>query len=170
MDYLSITIDSNIPSGPWTLYFHSPAETKWDISTFTKVATMKTWHDWWSVVEALKGKTFADGMFFLMRDPIPPLWENAKNVRGGSYSFRIQKNDVESAFISSAIACMLDRAVTSSDNRIHGISISPKKNFNIIKVWNTDSTRFKNASDLECIADGLKLSDIIYTPFLEKKM
>ena len=31
-----ITIQSEIPTGSWTLYFHSPEETKWTLNTETQ--------------------------------------------------------------------------------------------------------------------------------------
>lgn len=165
-----MNLDTPFPSGSWTLYFHSNDENKWDMSTFISTGSMKNWRDWWTTIETLKDKSFMDGMFFLMRDPIPPLWENARNVRGGSYSYRISKASSGDAFISTAIACMLEKITKDSANIVNGISISPKRGFNIIKVWNTDCTAFNSTSDIEIVVDGVKVDDIMYSPFLEKKM
>lgn len=164
------SLDTPIPTGSWTLYFHSPEETKWDISTFIKVASVATWREWFSMIELMGVRTINDGMFFLMRDPIPPLWENSKNIRGGSYSFRTQRTDAGETFMTTSITCMIEQAMNSTENRIHGISISPKKGFNIIKIWNVDSTKYKAVSDMKLFFEGLRAEEIIYTPFLEKKM
>jgi hypothetical protein len=166
----TLNLDTAIPSGSWTLYFHSPEEQKWDISTFIKVGTVHTWRDWFSITDELGTKAINDGMFFFMRDPIPPLWENSRNIRGGSYSYRIQRSDTVNSFMNSAIAIMLDRAMVNPENQINGLSISPKKGFNIIKIWNSDSTRFKTPSDMNQFLENVRLDEIIYTPFLEKKM
>ena len=164
------SIDSLIPSGSWTLYFHSIDENKWDINSFHVIRTFKTWHDLHATLKKVVISTIGDGMFFLMRDPIPPLWENSKNIRGGNYSFRAQRADAGETFVNVAIACMLDRIMVSAENRIHGISISPKKGFNIVKIWNADSTKYNKISDMVLCVDGLKSDDVLYTPFLEKKM
>ncbi len=160
-----ITLDTKIPSGTWTLYFHSPEESKWTLTTFINLGSMTTWQDFWSVMNKLKVSTLADGMFFLMRDPVPPLWENFQNIRGGSYSFRLDKRDAGEGFISYAIALMTNKLATDSANIMNGMSITPKKNFNILKVWNTDAVKYNKVDDIT-----ISTGDMLYTPFIEKKM
>lgn len=168
LDDSKITLQSAIPTGPWTLYFHSPQETKWTLNTFTSLGSMKTWYQFWSIVEALQSESFSDGMFFLMRDPSPPLWESHHHIRGGCYSFRCQKKDAADVYLTYIVAAMLD-ALSVPANRINGISISPKRGFNIIKVWNADAQAFHGPVDLEVVS-SIKDNDIIYTPFVQKKM
>jgi hypothetical protein len=163
-------ISSLIPTGSWTVYFHSPEETKWTLNTFVSLGSMKTWHQFWSIMEVLKTESFSDGMFFLMRDPAPPLWESHYHIRGGCYSFRCQKKEAADVYLTYSIAAMLGGAATSDDNKINGISISPKRGFNIIKVWNTDAQKFSQPSTLCTSISTVKESEIIYTPFVQKKM
>jgi hypothetical protein len=66
------------------------------------------------------------------------------------------------------IASMLN-VVSSAENRINGLSISPKRGFNIIKVWNADAQKFSQPSNLHAVSN-IRESEIIYTPFLQKKM
>jgi hypothetical protein len=168
---MSLNIDSPIPSGSWTLYFHSPEETKWTLNTFVNLGSIKTWKDFWTIIEALKAESFSDGMFFMMRDPIPPLWEDHRNIRGGCYSFRCQKKDASEIYVNYVIACMLGTLASHPENSINGISISPKRGFNIIKVWNTNAQKFKNNTDISGqISPCVKEADILYTPFVQKKM
>ena len=163
-------ITSLIPTGSWTVYFHSPEETKWTLNTFVSLGSMKTWHQFWSIMEVLKTESFSDGMFFLMRDPAPPLWESHYHIRGGCYSFRCQKKEAADVYLTYIIAAMLGGAATSDDNKINGISISPKRGFNIIKVWNTDAQKFSQPSTLCTSISTVKEAEIIYTPFVQKKM
>jgi len=163
-------ISSLIPTGSWTVYFHSPEETKWTLNTFVSLGSMKTWHQFWSIMEVLKTESFSDGMFFLMRDPAPPLWESHYHIRGGCYSFRCQKKEAADVYLTYSIAAMLGGAATSDDNKINGISISPKRGFNIIKVWNTDAQKFSQPSTLCTSISTVKEAEIIYTPFVQKKM
>jgi hypothetical protein len=58
----------------------------------------------------------------------------------------------------------------NGENQINGISISPKKGFNILKIWNIDSTRFKDPADIHILSKEIKPDDIMYTPFVQKKM
>jgi hypothetical protein len=170
IDISKLNLDSEIPTGPWTMYFHSPEETKWTLNTFINLGSMKTWRDFWSVIETLKAESLSDGMFFLMRDPSPPLWESHHHIRGGCYSFRCQKKDASCIYLNHIIASMLGSLTTNSTNRINGVSISPKRGFNIIKVWNNDAQNYCKISDLNTNVSTIRESEIIYTPFVQKKM
>jgi hypothetical protein len=119
-------------------------------------------------MEVLKTESLSDGMFFMMRDPAPPLWESHHHIRGGCYSFRCPKKDASEVYLTYIIASMLN-VVSSPENRINGISISPKRGFNIIKVWNTDAQAFHGPSTLHTVS-SIRESEIIYTPFVQKKM
>jgi hypothetical protein len=104
-----------------------------------------------------------------MRDPLPPLWEHHQNIRGGCYSFRCQKKDAADVYINYIIASMLQK-LAHKDNVVNGLSISLKRGFNVIKVWNMNAQAFHSVSDLDNTISSVKDSDIIYTPFVEKKM
>lgn len=119
---------------------------------------------------ALGEEPFAEGMFFLMRDPIPPLWENHQNIRGGYYSFRCQKRDATESYISYMIAAMTGVLTKMATNQINGLSISPKRGFNIVKIWNQTSVQYNKPSDLVYGVQGVAEADVIYTPFVQKRM
>lgn len=167
-DESTITLQSVIPSGPWTIYFHSPEETKWTLNTFVNLGSMKTWSQFWSIIEVLKSESFSDGMFFLMRDPAPPLWESHHHIRGGCYSFRCPKKEAPEVYLTYIIASMMNGVTHDMNNKINGISISPKRGFNIIKLWNSDA-QFDKPSNLVAVS-SIREADIIYTPFVQKKM
>jgi len=164
------TLDTKIPTGSWTLYWHASTGRDWTLPSFTSFGEMKTWRDFFTVILHLKADTFSDGMFFLMRNNIPPLWENHNNVYGGAYSFRILKSKAGLAFVRYAVAAMIKDVAKDSKNIINGLSISPKTSHNIIKIWNTDSKAFKSKSDLNCHHPEVLEAETIYTPFTDKKM
>lgn len=166
----SLSIHSSIPTGSWTLYFHSPEETKWTLQTFMNLGSISTWHQFWSLIDLLQTNSFSDGMFFMMRDPAPPLWESHHHIRGGCYSFRCPKKDAAETYLNYIIASMMDCASNDIDNKINGISISPKRGFNIIKVWNTNATTFHQPGDINTNIGNIRESEIIYTRFVQKKM
>ena len=165
-----INLDTPIPSGSWSIYFHAHDDTKWNLASFTKICSVSTWREFWSFIDGLNSDSFADGMFFTMRDPIPPLWENHQNIRGGSYSIRIQKRDAGDIYTNYMIGAMMQNATKDAANQINGISISPKKGFNILKLWNIDAAKYKQPSDIHILSKEIKLEDIMYTPFVQKKM
>jgi hypothetical protein len=179
---MAITPDLNIVSGSWTLWYHCPEENKWSLNTFTKIHTSHTWSDFATIFDIIKrspqrltdnhvtSDIISDGMFFLMRDPMPPLWENSANIRGGGYSFRTARKDATDIFYTYCLATMAEIISTNPENKINGISISPKKGFNIIKIWNTNADRFNNPKDLKQIIREVRMEDAIYTPFHQKNM
>ena len=169
IDISKMNLDTLIPTGPWTLYFHSPEEIKWTLNTFINLGVMKTWREFWSVIDTLKEASLSDGMFFMMRDPSPPLWESHHHIRGGCYSFRCQKADAPDIYVNHIIAVMLNY-LTDPANQINGLSISPKRGFNIIKAWNNNAATFHKPSDLNTTFSTIREGDIIYTPFVQKKM
>jgi hypothetical protein len=165
----AIQLDTPIPTGSWTLYFHSPDETKWTLNTFIGLGAMKTWRDFWTIMDELQLEYLSNGMFFLMRDPFPPLWESHHHIRGGCYSFRCQKAEAPDIYINHIIAVMMN-VLTDSTNQINGLSISPKRGFNIIKAWNNNAAAFCKPSDINTSFSTIREQDIIYTPFVQKKM
>jgi len=164
-----ITLTSSIPSGSWTLYFHSQDENKWTLNTFVSLGPLKTWFQFWAVINTLKMESLSDGMFFMMRDPSPPLWESHHHIRGGCYSFRCQRYNAADIYINYIIAAMMD-VLTDESNTINGITISNKRGFNVIKVWNTDASKCSHPTDLKSIHKSVSHGDIIYTPFVQKRM
>ena len=170
-------LSDSIPTGSWCLYYHNPADTKWTPESYQNLATVKTWGDFFAVIRELQESSLPYGMFFWMREGIPPLYENYANIKGGCYSLRVNRSKASHYFMIYTISAMMGNVVNNSSvNQIQGISISPKriieKNqyFNVIKIWNKDCTKFNNVENLIRL-DNIHLhSDIIYTPHIEKKL
>jgi hypothetical protein len=156
-------------SNSWTLYFHPNHETKWTLSSFTKVSTVSNWSEFWTLMNTLGSDVLQKGQFFWMRDPIPPLWENKDNIRGGNYSARVSDGEVTEVFIRYSIAMILGELSHDPDNKMNGISIAPKKGFAIVKFWNKNADLYSSVNDIDILHPCIKLSDILYTPFTQKK-
>ena len=162
-------MNSKIPTGSWTLYYHANNETKWTLSSFTKVGTVTTWGQFWTLMNSIGDNILYRVQFFWMRDPIPPLWENKENIRGGNYSARVGESDVTEVFVRYAVAMMLGEVAQDSGNEMNGISIAPKKGFAIVKFWNKNADTFFSVSDIHCLHSSIKQSELLYTPFTQKK-
>ena len=85
-----------------------------------------------------------EGMYFIMRkfskdNIIYPRWEDKYNKNGGYWSFKV--SDSDSCEIWNNLCKILIGEGISEVNTmdINGISISPKKKFCIIKIWNNNS-------------------------------
>jgi len=78
-------------------------------------------------------------MFFLMKNDIFPTWEDPKNRMGGCISFKYD-NNILNEWLKILLVSITDD-LSEYNNEINGLSISPKKEFNIIKVWIKDDKK-----------------------------
>jgi hypothetical protein len=157
-----------IPTGSWSLWYHSPTEAKWTPSTYKEIASVSTFGEFWALMDALSDEAILNGFFFLMQNPLPPLWENKGNIRGGSYSMRIPRALSAELYHKYMIAAMIGQASLTPENKITGICISPKKGFNIITIWNSD---FKHGdpNEIRLLNATLTADEIRYTRHVDKQ-
>ena len=171
-------MDESFTTGFWTLYFHPSREKRWTLDSFEKICIVRTPKDVLSVYKEL-GDKIKGGMYFWMRDNIPPLWENFQNIRGGSYSIRGMGDGGIRVFKLYSLGTMMNLITNNMEDIMNGISISPKLQgfgnqqkigYFIIKIWNKDSDKFHSKLNMKCIDDTVLYEDIMYTPHVEKKM
>jgi hypothetical protein len=79
-------------------------------------------------------------MLFMMREGIKPTWEDPKNRNGGCFSYKVSNKNVYkvSKELSYVVVGNTISKQLSYVNCVNGITISPKKNFCIIKIWMSD--------------------------------
>jgi hypothetical protein len=159
-----------IPSGSWTIWYHSPKETKWMPSTYQQVGTVRTWTEYWTLMDAIGDNTLLNAFFFVMRDPATPLWENKLNIRGGGYSLRIGRKDAADIFHKYIIGAMTGCVAMDPANKLMGVTISPKRGFNVINVWNEDFAKYNANDGLKLITKLVGPEEIRYTRHLDKKI
>ena len=157
------------PSGSWTLYFHDPADTDWTPDSYKKIGTFSDFMNLWGTLQHIGDAKFLSGMFFLMRDPFVPRWEHRSNIRGGCYCIKIPEALAKETYQRYVATAILGK-VAADANSIVGITISPKKGFHILKVWNTESKTFNKPSDIAILGDAMKSGDILYRPHVDQKM
>ena len=123
-------------SEKWVLWAHLPQETSWDMESYISVMTITYVEEMLSLIHTLPEKLITDCMFFLMKENVSPTWEDDHNKNGGCFSYKINHHiqqtwrDVSYSLIGKTLST--DAAFQKD---ITGISISPKKNFCILKVW-----------------------------------
>ena len=80
-------------------------------------------------------------MFFIMREDIFPTWEDPDNREGCSVSFKIPASKLQVEWNRFVERVLTEDILKDKEkyNSINGASISPKKEFNIIKLWLRDT-------------------------------
>jgi hypothetical protein len=141
----------------WVLWAHLPQNPDWSLSGYQKIMTIETVEHALTLYQHLPEALVQGCMLFLMRENITPLWEDERNKNGGFFSYKVNKNiaavwrDVSFSMMGTTLS--IDNGLNQS---ITGISISPKKNFCILKVWTgnrkcVDPTKIKLLKSDGCI-------------------
>jgi hypothetical protein len=141
METKQINIDEHHTlADKWTLWAHLPHNTDWSIKSYINVFTFNTVEDTIAVIETLPSILVENCMLFLMREGIKPTWEDPKNRNGGCFSYKVSNKCVYSVWKDLTYVVVGNTISTqlSFVNSVTGITISPKKNFCIIKIWMTD--------------------------------
>jgi len=76
-------------------------------------------------------------MLFIMKRGIKPTWEDELNKNGGCFSYKINNKSVINVWKNLTYSLM-GEDISEDDglrDNINGITISPKKNFCVIKIW-----------------------------------
>ena len=120
----------------WVLWYHNPLDTNWSIDSYKIIGKIQSIEDFWKIYLFLNNKIIENSMLFLMKEGIDPLWEHEKNKNGGSWSFKYQKGNLLENWTNYSINLLGEQLVKEDKHDvINGISISPKKNFCILKIW-----------------------------------
>jgi len=127
-------------SDKWTLWAHLPHNTDWSIKSYIPISTFSYMEDTIAVTETLPPILVENCMLFVMREGIKPIWEDSKNRNGGCFSYKVSNKNVYKVWkdLTYIIVGGTISKSTSFVNCVTGITISPKKNFCIIKIWMTD--------------------------------
>ena len=126
--------------GNWTLWAHLPHNTDWSLNSYIKIKTFTTVEETIAVTETLPAILVENCMLFLMREGIKPIWEDPKNRNGGCFSYKVSNKSVHKVWkeLSYVVVGGTVSKQTSYANSVTGITISPKKNFCILKIWMAD--------------------------------
>jgi len=121
----------------WIMWVHLPHDTDWSIHSYKKIYTISSVEEAIAITETLPEIMVNNCMLFLMRDGVKPIWEDPKNRAGGCFSYKITNKSVYNVWKQLSYVVMGESISneTSFVTNVTGITISPKKNFCIIKIW-----------------------------------
>lgn len=120
----------------WNLYFHSPDDNDWTINSYIMIGMISSVEDWCKANLGFS-EIWQKGMFFIMKQDIMPLWEDPMNKDGGCFSFKVNKNEASLYWFDMACDTLSNNLGKTEEvnNNITGISITPKRNYCIIRIW-----------------------------------
>ena len=145
----------------WELWYHSINESKWDKPSYKKIFSLKYIYDLLIILDTFKQNHYQNGMFFIMKKDIFPNWEDPNNRLGGCLSFKVSSINVISEWNNIFLNCVLEKLLKDENDKVNGLSISPKKEFNIIKIWFSEPIEYKNKF-IEKEDSEITLSNALY--------
>jgi len=129
-------INEHILNDEWVLWAHLPHDIDWTLTSYKKIIKINSIESALSIFENLPEALVKNCMLFLMRKGINPVWEDEKNKTGGCFSYKINSKNAQTIWNNLSYT-LLGETLTSKEfsSYLNGITISPKKNFCIIKIW-----------------------------------
>jgi len=124
----------------WTLYFHDFMDSNWNRESYEKLVSIHTVREFWTIMTIVKD-WLSMGMFFFMRDEIFPKWDDNENKDMSYLSMKVLKANTGDLMEEMLVMLLSSSLLKDKDNDkqggnlINGISVSPKKNFCICKIW-----------------------------------
>ena len=146
----------------WNLWAHLPQDPDWTVKSYKNIFQFRTVEEAIGITESLPEALVKNCMLFVMKDGITPMWEDPKNRNGGCFSYKVSNKNVYEVWRDLTYALIGDIISSNSTfvNSVTGITISPKKNFCIIKIWMTNcdhqnpqivTSEIKNLSPQGCL-------------------
>jgi len=169
----------------WDLWYHSLTDNKWTKTSYKNIYSINNLIEYKTLISLLDIQHLQNGMYFLMRNNIFPNWEDPDNRCGGCLSYKVPCNDIKNIWNKLVEHCInenildytpdetldiedeelvsnsVEDTIKLNKCEINGLSISPKKEFNIIKIWIRNSDK-KDDLKLDNINNIMKDENFIY--------
>jgi hypothetical protein len=127
----------------WTLWAHLPHDTSWKLPSYKKIMSFNSVEEVIVLTDTISHKMVRNCMLFIMRGDITPMWEDPLNKEGGSFSYKVSNKIVPNTWKDLTYKLVGESLIRTTETQryVNGITISPKKNFCVIKIWmaNCDS-------------------------------
>tara|TARA_Y100000389_G_C17195890_1_gene381173 strand:- start:202 stop:681 length:480 start_codon:yes stop_codon:yes gene_type:complete len=154
-------MDQYNTNNDWSLWYHSINDNNWKNSSYKKMLDINNFFDYKFIVDNFKQNHYQNGMFFCMKDDIFPTWEDPNNRQGGCLSFKVYSKNIVNEWDTLLLKCITNSILKNKKNIINGISISPKKEFNIVKVWFSENSEEYKDNFIE-FGNDFNLSTSVY--------
>ena len=92
----------------WCLWYHSINDNNWGINSYKLLYEFKDLHGLYALYNLLTNKILINGMYFIMKKGVLPIWEDATNINGGCLSYKIQYENLSNKFKNILLLCLSD--------------------------------------------------------------
>lgn len=141
MDCIDFQAEPKPLAFSWNMYYHLPQEKKWTLESYVPIyENIQSLAELISINECVSDNVIRYCMLFVMKKGITPMWEDVANRNGGCFSYKVLNKVVPDVW-RKLMYMLCGNSLTVNPNymnNVNGITISPKKNFSIIKIWLKD--------------------------------
>jgi hypothetical protein len=126
----------------WCLWYHSINDKQWNKQSYKNIYTLTNLYDLQGLHEVIQKIHLQNGMFFLMREDVFPTWEDPDNREGCCVSYKVPGQILREQWSAIVDRILTEDILKDKDqwNQVNGVSIAPKKEFNIVKIWLRNTT------------------------------
>jgi len=117
----------------WVFWFHDLNSDSWAVTSYLKLFSFNTIEDFWILFNNITN--VYNGMYYLMRQGYPPIWDDATNIKGGGWTFKVDKKYAHEFWEKLSCCCIGE----SLPHNVVGVSISPKIRFVTIRLWTNNT-------------------------------
>jgi len=118
----------------YTFWYHNPDNVDWSLESYIELLEFSTLEEFWVLDKFVRKDMIENGMFFIMKKTVKPIWECSTNINGCCISWKVDRKTSYKSWID-CIGHFIMKDFGELTNLINGVSISPKKNSSIIKLW-----------------------------------
>lgn len=122
-------------SNEYKLWCHDIVNTDWTLKSYLTLCVINNVSEFWKLFNNMGKLNVKKNNLFLMKNDISPTWEDPNNRNGGICSFRIDINESVRLYEMLCVYLMCGQLIKNDDD-INGVSLSPKNNWGIVKIWN----------------------------------
>ena len=121
----------------WSLWYHSVTDKSWTKSSYKELYSISNLYELKTIHDVILKHHLQNGMFFMMRDDVFPTWEDPDNREGCCISFKVGSDVLKEQWTMIVNQVLGEDILQDKEQtiEINGISVAPKKEFNIIKLW-----------------------------------
>jgi len=132
-----LNVEYHSTMNKWTIWAHLPHDTDWTIDSYKNIFTISSIEEMITITETIPDTLVKNCMLFIMKENVKPVWEDPLNRNGGCFSYKVVNKNVCEVWRDLTFA-LVGETISSNESfvsSVTGITISPKKNFCIIKIW-----------------------------------
>ncbi len=151
-------------SQTYNIYYHLPSDKNWDLKSCKLITSVSTVNELIGLNENMNENVIKYCMLFVMKSGIAPLQEDARNKNGGYFSYKVYNKTVVNVWKDFVYLFCGGTLMKNNEDMacVNGITISPKKNFCILKIW-LETLKIQNPDAVSSI-ENVSNTGVLFTP------